>query len=163
MCWDFRLPVSWWSLRVTWNVQRSVLRCLRGIDLPPFPLHLSQLKITFPTNSVLTFFCLSVASSCSINQTINQQQMLWARGGAENCAEQPEVSRGPGREGRLADQEHLWQIIHYINPWNLFTTVLYIFLTLAFVCDHSTLRRRTSTRRRSRFLQTSWRRWVNIL
>lgn len=26
----FRWPVSWWLLRVSWSVQRSVLSCLRG-------------------------------------------------------------------------------------------------------------------------------------
>lgn len=37
---EFRWPVSWWSLRVTWNVQRSVLSCLRGKELFSSPFHL---------------------------------------------------------------------------------------------------------------------------
>ena len=41
--------------------------------------------------------------------------MLWAWGGAENRTEQPEVSGGPGREGRTADQDDTLQIIHNIT------------------------------------------------
>lgn len=37
--------------------------------------------------------------------------MLWTWGGAENCAEQPEVSGGSGREGRSSYQEE------YISQW----------------------------------------------
>lgn len=55
---DFRWPVSWWSLRVTWNVQRSVLSCLRGKNFIPSPLHLF-LKITTLNNILDKFFCNS--------------------------------------------------------------------------------------------------------
>lgn len=73
--------------------------------------------------------------------------MLWTWGGAENCAEQPEVSGGSGREGRAPyPEEQSCQCEH-------------ISITLLFVCNHSTRKRKTSMRRRSRFSQTSSRRW----
>lgn len=83
--------------------------------------------------------------------------MLWAWGGAENRAEQPEVSGGPGWEGRDAGESQFVKSVQNLS------CVLFVCLTVSILCDHSIHRRKTSTRRRSRFSQTSWRRWVRWL
>lgn len=55
---DFRWPVSWWSLRATWNVQRSVLSCLRGKAVLPWlasPYSVWKLLLGFLCSNVIHY------------------------------------------------------------------------------------------------------------
>ena len=64
---DLRWPVSWWSLRVTWNVQRSALRCLRGNHFLPPP----------PTSSKVTTMLLLIFSHFSFYLLLLRPHLKW--------------------------------------------------------------------------------------
>ena len=100
----------WWALVLWLQVARKLViiesdlerteeraELSERLQLPSF-LPSSVLGDNIKLHSEITFILL-------VSHTATQQQMLRAWGGAQNSAEQPEVSGGSGREGRMADQE----------------------------------------------------------
>ena len=144
-CCDHRWPVSWWSLRAIWSVQRSALSCLRG-------------KSACSGNSILDSFARAISRHFADLKTSL----------CSKCSElEEELKTVQNNLKSLEAQAEKVRTTVDINTFSFklrevcfmaLALLVYVHPFCPFLCKHSTHKRKTNMRRKSRFLQTSSRR-----